>query len=369
MTRSLSPEEQAATACSLPDGGPSPSAVAPSAVAPSAVALPAPGRDGQGVAARPAHGPGDPDAVARPAPSPPPAVLTHERSPGFLLQLGGPLQSWGEHSAFADRDTVAHPTRSGLIGMIASALGIPRAEATTAEGSRFAHLPRLRFTVRVDRPGTRLVDFHTVGGGLPQHRTVPTAKGARRAADAATIVSRRHYLSDAVFTVAVTASGSGSPALLAECAEALSTPRWPLHQGRRSCPPGSLFLLRAASPDPVAELLELPLARTAPHLKDKDSTVTVQFTADTPFAGAAETTAPPGEGPPGTQDSASGDRTAVTMLNDEPVRLTSQDRAHRTRPAFATSRRLPAALCGGYGSDYLEALDRYLPERPGGAAP
>lgn len=68
---------------------------------------------------------------------------------GFLLQLGGPLQSWGEHSAFTDRDTVSHPTRSGLIGMIASAFGIPRDQAvvdvtdvtdvTDAEGLRAAH--------------------------------------------------------------------------------------------------------------------------------------------------------------------------------------------------------------------------------------
>lgn len=284
-----------------------------------------------------------------------PLAPAHGSGPGFLLQLGGPLQSWGEHSAFADRDTVAHPTRSGLIGMIASALGIPRAEATTAEGSRFAQLTRLRFTVRTDRPGTRLIDFHTVGGGLPQHRTVPTAKGGRRPADGATIVSRRHYLSDAVFTVAVTAPDSTTPTLLADCAEALASPHWPLHQGRRSCPPGALFLLRAESPDPVAELLELPLARTAPPRHDSAATVAVYFTADTPFAE--------------TPDSPAASRTAVTTLNDEPVRLTSRDRVHHTRSAYTTSRHLPATLCGGYGADYLDALAHYLPPRPERAAP
>ncbi|MGV9314915.1 type I-E CRISPR-associated protein Cas5/CasD [Streptomyces sp. NPDC003691] len=283
--------------------------------------------------------------------------LTGRREPGFLFQLGGPLQSWGEHSAFAaDRDTAAHPTRSGLIGMLSAALGIPRAKATIAGGSLFAGLTRLRFTIRVDRPGTRLADFHTVGGGLPQHRTVPTAKGARRQVETATIISQRHYLSDAVFTVAVTEPGSTAPTLLTDCADALAAPRWPLHQGRRSCPPGALFVLRPASPDPVAELLALPLARTAPPHGEAAAGVTVHFTADTPFAEAPDAS------------STAGSRTAVTMLNDEPVRLTARDRVHHTRPAYATSRRLPAALCGGYGTDYLDALTRYLPERPEGAS-
>jgi CRISPR system Cascade subunit CasD len=290
--------------------------------------------------AGPGQGPVITSAVA-------PAPLALAPGPGFLIQLGGPLQSWGEHSAFADRDTVAHPTRSGLIGMIASALGIPRADATTAAGSRFEQLTRLRFTVRTDRSGSRLIDFHTVGGGLPQHRTVPTAKGGRRPAEAATIVSRRHYLSDAVFTVAVTAPDATTATLLTDCAEALAEPHWPLHQGRRSCPPSALFLLRSDSRDPVAELLELPLARTAPRGNgDPGRTVTVYFTADTPFVRTAEAASPAG--------------TAVTTLNDEPVCFAPRDRDHRTRPAYTTSRELPAARCGGYGTAYLDALNTYL---------
>ncbi|MET7766144.1 type I-E CRISPR-associated protein Cas5/CasD [Streptomyces sp. NPDC005336] len=292
---------------------------------------------------------------------------------GFLIQLGAPLQSWGEHSAFTDRDTVAHPTRSGLIGMLASALGIPRAEATVdataitdagddTSAPSFARLTRLRFTVRTDRPGTRLRDFHTVGGGYPQHRTVPTAKGGRRSGDTATIVSRRHYLSDAVFTVAVTAPGQDD-ALLAACAEALAAPHWPLHLGRRSCPPGALLLLRADVPDPVSELDRVPLARPKPRTVaeaeadggEPAATVTVRFSADSPFA-------------PDTGTAPSG-RASVTMLNDEPIRLTARDRVHHARPAYTTSRRLPAALCGGYGIDYLDALGTYLdPLRPGGNA-
>ncbi|MEU6312032.1 type I-E CRISPR-associated protein Cas5/CasD [Streptomyces sp. NPDC047014] len=271
---------------------------------------------------------------------------------GFLFQAGGPLQSWGEHSAFTDRDTVAHPTRSGLIGMIAAALGIPRSEALSpADGppTLFGSLGHLRFTVRHDRPGTRLRDFHTVGGGLPAHRAVPTAKGGRRGAGQATIVSHRHYLSDAVFTIAVTAPHAPDAGELTDrCAAALAAPHWPPYLGRRSCPPGAVFLLGAQREDPVDELYAgVPLARP----RTSGSSVQVRFTSDTPFTGTADdrrVTGPPSS------------REAVTLLNDDPVSLAPHDRVYRARPSYSTSRTLPADLCGGYGPDYLDALLTYL---------
>lgn len=186
---------------------------------------------------------------------------------GFLLHLSAPMQSWGEHSAFTHRDTATHPTRSGLIGLLASALGIPRAQAVADGQDRttlFARLTEVRFTVRVDRPGTVMSDFHTVGGGYPHHRTVPTAKGARRGVDAATIVSTRHYLSDAAFTVAADFTDADLARL---CSDAVAAPCRPLHLGRRSCPPGALLLLGTGFDDPAAELSRFPLARRAPAFR------------------------------------------------------------------------------------------------------
>ncbi|TDC78268.1 type I-E CRISPR-associated protein Cas5/CasD [Streptomyces hainanensis] len=274
---------------------------------------------------------------------------------GFLLHLSAPMQSWGEHSAFTDRDSAAHPTRSGLIGMIAAALGITRADAVTdpVDGmvTHFGRLSRLRFTIRHDRIGTRMRDYHTVGGGYPPHRTAPTASGGRRKAGQGTIVSHRHYLADAAFTVAVTAPTDVD--LLPECVQALETPRWPLHLGRRSCPPGALLVLGRDRPNPVADLLRLPLARPKPRSAKKDTEVTVKFTSDAPF----------GSDIPPTESS----RAAVTTLNDEPVRLKPQDRVYRSRPSYTTSCTLPVDLCGGYGIDYLQAIDAYFnpstPER------
>ena len=39
----------------------------------------------------------------------------------LLLQLAGPLQSWGAASRFARRSTENAPTKSGLVGLLAAA--------------------------------------------------------------------------------------------------------------------------------------------------------------------------------------------------------------------------------------------------------
>lgn len=41
----------------------------------------------------------------------------------LLLKLAGPLQAWGVESKFDERRTLNFPTKSGVIGMVAAALG------------------------------------------------------------------------------------------------------------------------------------------------------------------------------------------------------------------------------------------------------
>src|SRR4051812_24937148 len=68
---------------------------------------------------------------------------------GLLLRLAGPLQSWGEHSTFADRDTLRYPTRSGITGIFAAAQGLRR-------GKPLDRYAPLTLAVRIDRPGVLL---------------------------------------------------------------------------------------------------------------------------------------------------------------------------------------------------------------------
>lgn len=245
---------------------------------------------------------------------------------GLLLRLAGPLQSWGEHSTFDTRDTLAHPTRSGLIGMFAAAQGRPRT-------APLEDMRPLEFTVRIDRPGRPLSDFHTVGGGLPRARTVPTAEGKRRPEGGTTLVSRRHYLADACFTVAVT----GPDLLIARIAQALRAPVWAPYLGRRSCPPDAPFLLADSVDDPTRELERLPLNRTRLRAEEQ---VSVDFLYE--------------RQPPELPQAQRGE------LADVPYSFAPDNREYRTRPVFRDSRRLPADLCAGRGGDWVTALATYL---------
>jgi len=40
-----------------------------------------------------------------------------------FVRLEGPLQSWGTRARWGERDTELEPTKSGVIGLVACALG------------------------------------------------------------------------------------------------------------------------------------------------------------------------------------------------------------------------------------------------------
>lgn len=78
----------------------------------------------------------------------------------LLLRLAAPLQAWGSSSKFIVHSTEREPTKSGVIGMIAAALGIQRND----DPQKLVPLTTLRFGVRADKEGVLLKDFHMVHG-------------------------------------------------------------------------------------------------------------------------------------------------------------------------------------------------------------
>ncbi|MFJ9554668.1 type I-E CRISPR-associated protein Cas5/CasD [Nocardiopsis sp. NPDC101807] len=127
------------------------------------------------------------------------------------LVLAGPLQAWGSASRFARRGTENAPTKSGIVGLLAAALGRDR----TAD---LSDLAALRFGVRVDQPGVRVRDYQTA-----KHLVTGVSMP----------VSERFYLSDAVFVAAV----EGDPELVADLYRAVREPVYLPYLGRRSCLP------------------------------------------------------------------------------------------------------------------------------------
>ncbi|MGE4504412.1 MAG: type I-E CRISPR-associated protein Cas5/CasD [Desulfovibrionaceae bacterium] len=158
----------------------------------------------------------------------------------LVFQLYGPLMSWGDVAVGEERPSCDHPTRSGVVGLLAAALGVRRGEE-----QRLAALNRgLGLAVRADAPGLRLRDYHTVQVAKEPKKGSWYACRADelQAPDGwiSTILSRREYLQDACFTACCWRRGEGAPSL-AELAEALRRPVFAPYLGRRACPPGLPF--------------------------------------------------------------------------------------------------------------------------------
>ncbi len=146
----------------------------------------------------------------------------------LFLQLEGPLQSWGERARWSVRDSAPEPTKSGVVGLLACALGL------SADEDLRVLAQHVRLGVRCDRSGMPLVDYHTVGGGY-ETPALLTAEGKPKMSSGKphTEQTWRHYLCDASFLVAVQAD---DPTLIAQLAEAVQSPHWPIFLGRKSCP-------------------------------------------------------------------------------------------------------------------------------------
>lgn len=164
--------------------------------------------------------------------------------PTLLLRLVGPMQSWGTTSRFDQRDTGKEPSKSGVIGLLAAALGIDRENWIDLEP-----LTYLPMGVRHDRPGVPKRDYQTAGCAASD--TIIKADGTQ--AKGGGVVSDRFYLADAAFLVGVE---SKDHSLLDRLHQALCNPVWPLALGRKSYVPSESIWMKDGLQDaPLREVL------------------------------------------------------------------------------------------------------------------
>lgn len=159
----------------------------------------------------------------------------------LLLRLHGPMQSWGVSGFFVNRDTSVYPSKSGVLGLTAAALGVKRGAIPT-------ELLKLSMGTKIIKQGLVLKDFQTAMNVVKYNG----GKGD-------TVISNRFYLHDAWFIAGLSCEDSE---LLNSIYRALKNPHWPLYLGRKSCPPSlpvhisepkelSLFDALAAFEDPL----------------------------------------------------------------------------------------------------------------------
>ncbi len=142
----------------------------------------------------------------------------------LILRLVGPLMSFGEQGRFALRDTAALPTKSAVLGLLRSTLGLGADEPLGA-------LASARYGVRSDRAGEPLADYHTLTSPMvlasePDPWRIATTPPITR-------LTVRHYLQDAAFTCALEHQDDG---LLELIDQALLAPAFLIFLGRKACP-------------------------------------------------------------------------------------------------------------------------------------
>lgn len=135
----------------------------------------------------------------------------------LLLNIAAPMQSWGTELKLKNHPTDKYPSKSGIIGMLASAEGRKRSDD-------IGDLAQLAIGVRVDKPGVVEVDYQT-------------ACIRKKISDADIdnkyrYVGHRYFICDARYTVAI----SGDTDRLQDISYNLQHPANALFFGRRSFP-------------------------------------------------------------------------------------------------------------------------------------
>lgn len=184
--------------------------------------------------------------------------------PGSVLtfRLAGPLQSWSTAEGLGVRTTGSVPSKSGVLGLMAAALGRQR-------GEDMSDLRELGLLVRVDHVGSELEDFHTVSrysrpareGKAPILEALVDGASSEEFAGPGrdVLIKRQRYLTDAVFVAALVARDEAGDELLARIGQALAAPVFPLYLGRKGCPAEPLMpQLHQQVSDPVALITDLP---------------------------------------------------------------------------------------------------------------
>lgn len=180
----------------------------------------------------------------------------------LVFTIFAPLGAWGTPSpssgnaAYKASETV--PTKSAVVGLLGAALGWPR--------ERLGELAAaLHVAVRLDRQPLHqpAPDYHTVRKGQRPRgrerwsRFDELRDDLTRTASGGAMLSRREYLAEGLWTVAVHCA-SGQVVTAADLAAALRSPVYPMYAGRKAF---SLGL----PPDPEVIEADGPVAALAAY--------------------------------------------------------------------------------------------------------
>lgn len=180
-------------------------------------------------------------------------------NPYLLLWFEAPLQSWGSDSKFGRRDTQAFPTKSGVLGLVCSALGTGGEQQELLFEFSALGQTAISFVRNKQDKEPLLRDFHMVGSGYDKQDPwasllIPKTSEGKPAVGGGTKMTYRYYLQDAAFAVVLEVPIAQAEAI----AHALQNPAWDVYLGRKNCVPTD-FIYRGTFDNETAALEQASL--------------------------------------------------------------------------------------------------------------
>jgi CRISPR system Cascade subunit CasD len=156
----------------------------------------------------------------------------------LLLWLEGPMQSWGYDSKFNRRDTLSFPTKSALLGMVCSAMGLAGEQTDFLEKFSELDLEINGFGFSDTVQTSFLVDFHMVGSGYNykdswESLMIPKTSEGKKAVGGGSKLTYRYYIQDVAYSCVMEVPFD----LSEQIASAFHEPIWDIYLGRKCCVP------------------------------------------------------------------------------------------------------------------------------------
>lgn len=157
----------------------------------------------------------------------------------LLLWFEAPLQSWGADSKFDRRDTMNFPTKSGVYGLLLSAMGASGEQKELL--SKLSQMEMEVISYTNEKTKKILLDYHTVGGGYnPEDEWetlhIPKKSDGEKPVGQGNKITYRYYLQNAKFGVILQIPNE----LKEKIKEALENPIYQIYLGRKNCIPTEL---------------------------------------------------------------------------------------------------------------------------------
>lgn len=206
----------------------------------------------------------------------------------LVFQLYGPFAAWGDVAVGERRPSQERPGRSAVLGLVAGALGIDRAD----DDGHAALDAGLGLAVWVRALGRPLRDYHTAQAGPTRRKRVyETRRQELASEDLSTIVSTRDYRVDA-HALAALHPRAGLRWPLDTMADALRSPHFMPCLGRRACPPALPFAPRVVAAETALAAFRAYMAESpaVPIPLHDDTMAHLYWDADIPAGLAPERT-------------------------------------------------------------------------------